>query len=128
MFIVAALDESIDADVSAYGLGGFIADQTEWNKFEAAWKPTHDRLGSAGKTFHMTDCERGYNDFAGMDYTSESSHYHVVSGFNRISEVTWYTHGYRGFSIQFLISWRGRAIHVLSLLRQHREGLGFNWG
>lgn len=71
MFLVAALDESIDADVSAYGVGGFIADQTEWNRFEAVWKPTRDRLANAGKTFHMTDCEQGYNDFANMDYASE---------------------------------------------------------
>jgi len=67
VFIVAALD----ADASAYGVGGFVADQTEWNKFEAVWTPTRERLAAAGKTFHMTDCELGHNDFSGMDRNTE---------------------------------------------------------
>lgn len=64
MFTVACMDESTDSQKTVYGLGGCIADQRDWNRFESLWKPTQDELASRRVTFHMADLAGGFGEFS----------------------------------------------------------------
>jgi hypothetical protein len=69
VFLAAYLDESSDAKKETFiGVGGLLASQAHWLRFEHLWGPVDKALRERGAVYHTTDLESTGGDFKGWDH------------------------------------------------------------